>query len=168
MSAWASLVVGSALILSVVIYHLVWSARQRRPRSPIPEDVAKWGIPVNDPDSAIGAGWFVEVDGCRVAELTQPRGQVDTPHWLSYVIVPLTDDPRLREQLLTLEFWHSGRAEFRSRRFGVLAAGVLVGGTPPCPDTHRIIARGFHVHLDPGRSLVERFVGLFKRRSHDA
>src|SRR3989442_1601740 len=47
-----------------------------------------------------------------------------------------------------------------SRAFGVDASEVLVGGTPPCRETRRIIATGIHVHLDPGPSLVERFVGL--------
>jgi hypothetical protein len=131
-------------------------------------DTAKWGFPVNDPDSAVGAGWFVEVDGIRVAELTDPRCQPDTPFWLSYVIVPSMEDSSLREQLFDLKFWHSGRATFRSRKFGVLAEGVLISGVPPCPETHRIIARGFHVHLDPGPGLFERFVGLFRGQNHDA
>src|SRR5947207_3155968 len=112
--------------------------------NPMTDDEIKWGVPVNDPDSAIGAGWFVEVEGQCVAELTEPRCQVDTPHWLSYVIVPQSGDIKMREQLFDLEFWHSGRAKFRSRKFGVVADGVLISGIPPCPQTRRIIARGFH------------------------
>ena len=73
---------------------------------------------MKDADSAIGAGWFVEVDGHAIAELVEPRRQVDTPHWLSYVIVPLTCDSEIKEQLSTLEFWHSGNpfSETVSRR----------------------------------------------------
>lgn len=167
MSILIPLVIGIGLILFAYVSHLVSSAKQRRPRVPIPADIVKWGIPVKDLDSAIGAGWFVEVDGKQVAELTEPRYQIDTPHWLSYVIVPKTDDSKTREQLFNLEFWHSGRAAFRSRKFGVLAKGVLISGVPPCPETHRIIARGFHVYIDPGPSLVERLVGLFTRRDHN-
>src|SRR5687767_7854250 len=104
--------IGVGLILFGIVYYLVWSAKQRRPRVPIPADVAKWGVPLTDVDSAFGAGWFVEVDGQQVAELTEPRCQIDTPHWLSYVIVPQTADLKMREQLFDLRFWHSGRAAF--------------------------------------------------------
>ncbi len=165
---WPSLAIGLGLMVFGVGYEIVWRAKQRRPRPAIPPDVIKWGVPVNDPDSAIGGGWFVEIDGQRVAELTEPRCQVDTPHWLSFVVVPLTDDTTVREQLFTLEFWHSGKASFRSRKFGVLSSGVLVSGVPPCPNTHRIIARGFNVQLDPGPSLFERLLRLFKRGAHGA
>ena len=123
----------------------------------------KWGIPVDDPDSAIGAGWLVELDGQRVAELTEPRCQVATPHWLSYVVVPLTDDPKISEHLFDLAFWQSDRPKFRSRKFGVLASGMLMSGVPPCPETHRIIIRGPCLDLDPGPGLIERFIHLFKR-----
>jgi hypothetical protein len=166
---WHPLVIGIGLLIFGVVYQLVWSAQQRRPRPPTPPDIIKWGVPVNDPDSAVGAGWFVEVDGQRVAELTEPRCQVDTPHWLSYVIVPLTDDPKMREQLYDLRFWHSERPAYRSRKFGALALGALVSGVPPCPETHRIIIlRGPYIHLDPGPSLVDRVVGLFKRGRDNA
>jgi hypothetical protein len=163
-----SIIIGVGFILFGITYHIIWSARQRRPLAPIPDDIVMWGFPVNDPDSAIGAGWFVEVDGQRVAELTEPRAQPDTPFWLSYVIVPTTDDIAQREELFSLDFWHSDRPAFRSRKFGVLAEGVLISGIPPCPETRRIIARGFHVRIDPGASLVDRVVGLFTKRDHDA
>ncbi len=130
-----------------------------------PKDAAsiRWGIPVVETDSAVGAGWFVELDGQRIAELTEPRCQVETPHWLSYVVVPLTDNPKIKEQLFELAFWQEDKLKFRSRKFGVLASGMLMSGCPPCPETHRIICRGLHIHVDAGPSLVERFVGLFRK-----
>ena len=142
----------------------------KRRAAPYPTDpeTRKWGVIVDSPDSAIGGGWFVEVDDRRIAELTEPRCDMATPFWLSYVIVPLTEDPEERARLFTLDFWHSSKIAYRSKKFGVVSSVVLVGGTPPCPETHRIIMRGFHVELDPGPSLVERFIGLFKRRNrHD-
>lgn len=162
MGIWIQLSVGVGLILFGIIYNLIWRAQNRRPRTPLPADVVKWGAPVTDVDSAIGAGWFVEVDGKCIAELTEPRCQIDTPHWLSYVIVPRTDNPELRAQLLDLSFWHSGRPAFRSRKFGVLATGVLISGVPPCPETRRLIARGFFVQIDQTSPFRGR--SIFKRR----
>jgi hypothetical protein len=164
------LAIGVGLLLFAIVYHLAWKAKQRR-RQPLPPDVAKWGVPVNDPDSAIGAGWFVEVDGRRVAVLSDVRCQIETPHWLSYVITPLTEDAQEKAQLLALEFWRSDKPKYRSRKFGVLSSGALVSGIPPCPETQRIIMRGPYIDLDPGPSLVERAVALFRRKhprgSHD-
>ena len=141
---------------------------QNRPRAPLPPRdklTAKWGYPLNDPDSALGAGWIVELDGQRIAELTEPRYAPNSPFWLSYVIVPLTDDPKARGLLFDLAFWQGDRPKLRSRKFGVLASGMLMSGIPPCPETNRIIVRGPYIHLDPGPGLVEKFVGLFKRRN---
>ena|ERR1700677_3624174 len=121
-------------------------------------------VPVTDPDSAIGAGWFIEVDGRRVAELTEPMYESGSQFWFSYVIVPITDDPQEKAQLLSGEFWTSGKAIFRSRTFGVVAPDALPSMTPPSPDTHRISVRGLQLQLDPGPSLVEKVGKFFKRR----
>jgi hypothetical protein len=160
----AQLVIGIMLVLGGLIYGLAWTAKQRRHRPPIPQDVIDWGVPVNDPESAIGGGWFVELDGRPIAELTEPRCQPDAPFWLSYVVVPLTEDPKERAQLFTLEFWHSGKAAFRSRKFGVLALGVFISGVAPCPRTHRIIGRGFRVELAPQPHPIAQWVRSFLKR----
>jgi hypothetical protein len=157
---------GSTAVTWLYFEHALRRTRKQND-GPSDDDIL-WGVPVNDPESAIGAGWFVEVDGRCVAELTEPRVEADKPHWLSYVIVPQTDDVKMREQLFDLQFWHSGRASFRSRKFGVLAEGMLISGIPPCPNTHRIIARGFHIRIDPGPSLIERFAGVFRKGDHGA
>ena len=120
-------------------------------------------IPVDDPDSAIGAGWFVEVDGQRVAELVEPMYMSGGQFWVSYVIKPVTEDPHETARLFSGEFWTSGKAVFRSRKFGVVAPNVLPSMTPPTPDTHRIAMRGLHLQIEPGPGLVEKVAKFFKR-----
>jgi hypothetical protein len=158
-------------VLAIVWVICMLGQDKSRPNQyPSDAETAKWGVPV-DPDGAAGGGWSVEVDGRPIALLSEARCQLETPHWLSYVITPLTEDAQERAQLLTLQFWHSDRPKYRSRRFGVIASGALVSGIPPCPHTHRLIMRGPYVQLDPGPSLVERVIALFKKRdpgkSHD-
>lgn len=119
--------------------------------------------PINDPDSAIGAGWFIEIDGRRVAELTEPMYVSESQFWYSYVIVPATDDPQEKERLFSLDFWTSGKIAFRSRKFGAIAPHAFSSMTPPDPETRRIIVRGLHLKLDPGPSIIEIVARLFKR-----
>jgi hypothetical protein len=121
-------------------------------------------IPIADPDSAIGAGWFIEVDGRRVAELSEPMYVSGSRFWYSYVIVPITADLKEKERLFSGEFWTSGKAVFRSRKFGVVAPHALPSMTPPNQDTYRISVRGLQVELDPGPSLFEKMSKFFKRR----
>lgn len=109
-------------------------------------------VPVDDPDSAVGAGWFVEIDGRRVAELTEPMYESGSQFWFSYVIVPKTNDPQENAALFSGEFWSSGKAVLRSRKFGFVASNALPSSTPPDPDTHRMLFRGLHLQLDRGRS----------------
>ena len=128
-------------------------------------------IPVTDKDSAVGAGWFIELDGRRLAELDEPMYESGSQFWCSYVIRPLIDDAAERALLLSKEFWDGGKAVFRNRKFGVIAPNAFTANCAPNPDTHRILVRGLQLQLDPGPSLVERFFGLFKRlrkRGHDA
>ena len=128
-------------------------------------------IPVTDKDSAVGAGWFIELDGKRLAELDEPMYESGSQFWCSYVIRPLVDDIAERALLFSKEFWDDGRAVFRSRKFGVIAPNALTAARTPDPDTHRISVRGLQLQRDPGPSLVERLFRLFKRlrkRGHDA
>jgi hypothetical protein len=120
-------------------------------------------VPIDDPDSAVGAGWFVEIDGRRVAELTEPMYESGSQFWISYVIVPTTNDPEEKSALLSGEFWSSGKAVFRSRKFGVVAPNAFPSTAPPEPDTHRMQFRGLYVQLDRGPSLIEMLVKFFKR-----
>jgi hypothetical protein len=120
-------------------------------------------IPVDDPDSAIGAGWFIEVDGRCVAELAEPMYVSGSQFWYSYVIVPLTTNSQEKDLLFSQDFWVSGKAVFRSRKFGVVAPNALPASAPPSLDTHRIMVRGLHIQIDFGPSLIEKAAGFFKK-----
>jgi hypothetical protein len=122
--------------------------------------------PVDDPESAIGAGWFVEVNGRRVAELTEPTCVMSSQSWYSYVIVPVTNDPEEWEQLFSGKFWTSGKPVFRSRKFGVVATRALPSMTPPDPDTRRISIRGLNLRLDAGPGVIEMVARFFQSRKH--
>jgi hypothetical protein len=120
--------------------------------------------PADDPDSAIGAGWFVEVDGRRVAELVEPTCVMSSQSWYSYVIVPATNDPQDREQLFSGKFWTSGKPVFRNRKFGVVASRALPSMTPPDPDTRRISIRGLYIRLNASSGVIDRVAQFFQRR----
>lgn len=128
-------------------------------------------IPVTDKDSTIGAGWFIEHDGRRLAELVEPMYVSGSQFWCSYVIRPLVDDAAERAFLFSKEFWVGGKGVFRSRKFGIIAPNALTANCAPDPETHRVSLRGLHIQIDPGPSLVERFFGLFnnlRKRGPDA
>ena len=120
-------------------------------------------VPVEDSESAIAAGWLIEVDGRQVAELTEPMYVSGSQFWFSYVIVPVTTNPPEQAQLLTAEFWSSGKAVFRSRKFGIVAPNALPSITPPCPDTHRLSVRGLHLQMEPGPGMAKKMAGFLKR-----
>ena len=71
-------------------------------------------------------GWYVEVEGRRVALLTDP--QWEDMFWMTYRVEPLTDDIDERALLRTAEFWHSGKIVYRNRRFGAVAPHAFAGG----------------------------------------
>src|SRR2546422_368980 len=78
----------------------------RRKGRPINRETSRWGVPINDPDSAIGAGWDLELDGQRVAELTDPRHPIGE-FWFSYRFTPLTSNPEVLNRLYAPDDWHS-------------------------------------------------------------
>lgn len=119
-------------------------------------------VPIDDPDSVIAAGWYVEVDGRRMAELTEPMYVTGSQFWFSYVMVPVSADPEDQERLFTAEFWSNGKAVFRSRKLGVVAVNALPSMTPPSKKTRRLLVRGLHVQLNGGDSVVQKAIRLFK------
>src|SRR5438128_6180541 len=64
------------------------------------------------------SGWYVEVDGQRVAVLTDPRCQ--DMFWDTYRLQPLTSDPGAMDQFYSAEFW-SGRVVYRNCEFDAIA-----------------------------------------------
>jgi hypothetical protein len=106
-------------------------------------------------------GWFVEHQGRRVAQLTDPR--YADQFWLRYRIEPLTGDLAEREELLNSpDPWISCDFVYRSRRFGEVAELAFSAGQP-VGEPGRVLMRALYLAID-GPSLWERVL-LWKRRS---
>jgi len=121
-------------------------------------------VPINDPESAIGAGWLVERDERVLAELTEPMYVSGSQFWYSYQIIPITNDPAEIEELTTSKFWRSDKIIFRSRKFGVIAPTALTSQDSPCSESHRVKLRGMHIKVDMGETLVEKLMAFLKKR----
>lgn len=68
------------------------------------------------------AGWYVERNGERIAMLIAPKWE--EMFWVSYLLVPLTEDIDLRQRLRMDSFWNHAEAEgvvYRNREFGTIA-----------------------------------------------
>jgi hypothetical protein len=67
--------------------------------------------------------WFVERDGVRVAYLRAP--EFVEMFWMSYEVVPLSNDPAERARVLSPDFWNLellANTQFVSGVFGHTAA----------------------------------------------
>jgi hypothetical protein len=97
------------------------------------------------------AGWVIERQGQPIAVLTAPR--LEEMFWDSYRMEILTDDPYLRQQLLTKEFWaraESERLVWRSREFGEVAPFAFPA-LSPFPEAGRLMMRGLFLPIgEPG------------------
>jgi hypothetical protein len=91
-------------------------------------------------------GWYVEVEGRRLAALTDP--QYYDMFWDSYRLEPLTTDPAELEMLFSADFWdHCGGITFRSRAFGEVAPNAfpsLLAGAV-LQQTGRLVVRGLYL-----------------------
>ena len=102
-------------------------------------------------------GWNLERDGEVVAILTEPRWE--EMFWDSYRIEIVTNDAKLRERLLSKEFWDHAENErliWRNAEFGTVAEGAFPAGTP-FPEPGRLTMRGLNVLLR-GPSVFDRIV----------
>lgn len=73
-------------------------------------------------------GWYVEVDGRKVARLVDP--QWEDMFWVTYRLEPLTDDPQEKALLYTNEFWDSGKHVYRNCEFDEKAPDAFTCGSP--------------------------------------
>jgi hypothetical protein len=64
-------------------------------------------------------GWYVEVDGERLAALVDPAWV--EMFWASYHVEILTPDLAKRDMMYTQEFWGRDDLVFRDRQFGEIA-----------------------------------------------
>jgi hypothetical protein len=93
------------------------------------------------------AGWFVELEGRAVAQLTEPR--FEDMFWDSYRLEPLTGDAELRRQILTKPFWDDfSRLTFRSCEFGDAVPQAWPAGDVFTEDG-RVKLRGLYLTVRP-------------------
>jgi hypothetical protein len=72
--------------------------------------------------------------------------------WVSYLIVPLTDDIDLRQRLRMGSFWHDWTDErivFRNREFGTIAR-LAFPAIYPLREAGRISMRGLYLPIGMG------------------
>ena len=101
-------------------------------------------------------GWFVELDGQRVAELTAPEWDEDMQFWFRYTLTPRTGDEGIRARLHTKEFWEWTELVFRSREFGLVAPNAFAVLLPD----GRVSARGLDLYSElPPKTLPEKLPG---------
>lgn len=104
------------------------------------------------------AGWYVELDGRRLAQLVNCRRE--EMFWCSYQILPMTDSPAERILLFqSNEFWHTRPLRYRNCELGDLIDYALAGSLVP---GNRITMRALYLRIDPPSSW-ERFRLLCRR-----
>jgi hypothetical protein len=92
----------------------------------------------------------IERQGKPIALLTEPRWE--EMFWDSYHMEAVADDPQLRVQMLTKEFWANAEAEglvWRNREFGDVA-DFAFPALSPFPEPGRLMMRGLYLAIgDP-------------------
>jgi len=112
-------------------------------------------------DFGRNAGWYVEIAGRRVAELTDP--QFFDMFWVSYRVDLLTDDAEECSCILNdLNWWDQKELTFRNREFDTIAKNAFAGGSQP--DPNRRIMRGLYIDMDPP-NLFEELLLLVRRKT---
>ena len=96
-------------------------------------------------------GWEIVRHGKTIAILTEPRRE--EMFWDSYRM-DIIDDPELREEMLTKEFWARAESEglsWRSREFGDVAE-FAVPALSPFSEQGRLMMRSLYLDIgDPNR-----------------
>ena len=110
-------------------------------------------------DWAQGAGWYVEDDGRRVAQLSSP--EYEDMFWCSFAVEPLVEDPAELRLLQTPEYWLERELVYRSKRFGDIAENAMPAGRV-FSQAGRVIMRGLYLHMGTPTRL-ERFL-LWSRK----
>jgi hypothetical protein len=105
-------------------------------------------------------GWYVELDGRQIAELTDP--QSEDMFWVNYAVTPLADDESTREALFTDAFWKRTDLVYRNRFTGEVPPKAFQGGPPPSKERPRVSMRALYSSLTPTR--YERLLLWFRRR----
>lgn len=88
--------------------------------------------------------WNVELDGKVVAILAEP--QYEDQFWTSYRVIPMTDDPDLKEQLCSKKFWEREALVFRCCATELIAANAIPTWLV---DSNRLNMRALYVSVRP-------------------
>lgn len=76
-------------------------------------------------------GWDLELDGTPVAFMDEPRWE--EMFWVSYRLTATTDDPALKQRLMSRSFWEGdepSKLVFRSRATGLVAEHAFPAARP--------------------------------------
>jgi hypothetical protein len=92
-------------------------------------------------------GWIVTRQGETIAILTEPRWE--DMFWDSYRMEIVAEDPQLRAQMLTDEFWARAKSEglvWHNRQFGEVAEFAFPAFAP-FPEPGRLMMRGLYLAI---------------------
>lgn len=101
-------------------------------------------------------GWFVEWQGRRIAELTDPRWE--DMFWVSYRFTLLTDEPETVRAIQSSGTWDPREVKFRTRNTDLPAPNAFASHAPR---NGRVTMRALYV--DPNLTLMERAFLLLLR-----
>ena len=92
-------------------------------------------------------GWYVEVEGWRLAALTDCRYY--DMFWDNYRLEPLTTDPAELVRLFAEDFWDRTAITFRSREFGEVAPHAFPSlvAAQVLEKTGRLPMRGLYLNV---------------------
>lgn len=105
-------------------------------------------------------GWYVELGGRRVAELTDPKPE--DMFWVSYAVSSLPEDEPTRNAVFADEFWKRPDLVYRNRVTGEVPPNAFQGGPPPSNERPRVAMRALYSSLTPSR--YERLLLWLRRR----
>lgn len=92
-------------------------------------------------------GWYVEKDGRTWAMLTDCT--FADMFWDTYAVQPLVQEPALREQLFSKDFWHLGPLPTFRNRVTDETLEALPGGLVPTEANPRLMVHGLYSKLTP-------------------
>lgn len=96
-------------------------------------------------------GWDLELEGERVAFMDESRWE--DMFWVSYRLTVTTDDPALKERMMSEEFWKGNdwsKLVFRSRATGLIAEKAFPAGAP-FVGPQRVNMRALYIFADGPR-----------------
>jgi hypothetical protein len=133
-------------------------------------DVAMWSLAYQrrlriwETNYGRAAGWLIERQGQPIAVLTEPRSE--DMFWDSYRMDIITEEPALRQRMLTEEFWLKAEAEglvWRNREFGEVAE-LAFPALSPFPEAGRLLMRGLYLPIAKPRLWDSVILALRRRR----